>query len=319
VSGLPGPGGPLVAARDPLARRTSPRLLAGRVVASALGPLHVAPDVIILGAARAGTTSILNHMRSHPGFLACPSRELHFFDVDVRWSLGIGAYRRNFPFRWERAAALRAGRGPALCGENSPYYLAHPFVPERIFATLPDVRLVALLRDPTERAISHWNWRVNRGQEKRSFEEAADEELAALADLPPGGSGEIPTDAEPEGGLGGRSGAYARVGATPRVRRYQAYLARGIYLEQVRRWHAIFPREQLLLLVSEQYFADPEPSLARLWAHLDLPVVPTIDPVRNARKKKSEVRPETIDRVRDFFRPHNAALEAYLGEPMGWR
>lgn len=308
---------------DPLARRSSPRLRAGRIVNGVLGPLHVAPDAIILGAARAGTTSILNHMRSHPGFLACPSRELHFFDVDTRWSLGLGAYRRNFPFVWERMAAVRGGRGPALSGENSPYYLAHPYVPERLRASLPDVRLVALLRDPTERAISHWNWRVNRGQEKRSFEEAAEEELRLLADLPPGGSAGVlardRADGDDAEGIGSRSGAYARVGATPRERRYLAYLARGIYLEQLRRWHASFPREQLLILVSERYFADPEPSLARLWAHLDLPVVPTSDPVKNARKRKSAVDPAMVERVRDFFRPHNAALEAYLGEPLGWR
>ena len=60
-------------------------------------------------------------------------------------------------------------------------------------------------------------------------------------------------------------------------------------------------------------------SLARLWAHLGLAVVPTSDPVKNARKRKSEVDPATVERVRAFFRPHNEALEAYLGESLGWR
>ncbi len=310
-------------ARDPLAKRRAPRIRAQRLVNSIIGPFHLAPDAVILGAARSGTTSIQERMRQHPGFLACPTREIHFFDVDIQWSLGFGHYRRNFPFIWERAAAIRAGRGPALVGESSPYYLAHPFSPERLQACIPNARLIALLRDPTERAISHWNWRVNRGHESRSFEEAVREELTLLRDLPPGGSPGVLREGEDweddDGGIVSRSGVYARVGSTPRVRRWQAYLARGIYLEQVQRWHAVFPREQLLILISERYFADPEASLARLWEHLGLPNVPTQDEKRNARKNKATIDPAVIEEVRTFFRPHNAALEAYLGESLGWR
>jgi len=289
-----------VSRRDPLARDRAPGYLVARVTSGILGRLHVEPDFIIVGAARAGTTGLLNQMRSHPGIHFCAREELHFFDVEGRWNQGPGFYRRRFPRRSAKAAAIRAGRGPALSGENSPYYLAHPDAPVRVRATLPDVRLIALLRDPTERAISHWNWRVNRQQETRGFEEVVEQELALLGDLPPG---------DP---------AYARVEDDQWARRNRAYLARGIYLEQLQRWHAVFPRAQLLTLVSERYYADPATSMGRIWAHLDLPRAPVKEGVRNARRTKRSLDPVLVERVRAFFRPHNAALEAYLGEPLDW-
>ncbi len=316
---------------DPLARDRAPGYLVAQVTSGLLGRRHVEPDFIIVGAARAGTTGLLNQMRTHPGIQFCAREELHFFDVDGRWSQGPGYYRRRFPRRATKAAAIRAGHGPALSGENSPYYLAHPFVPERVRATLPDVRLIALLRDPTERAVSHWNWRVNRQQETRSFEEIVEEELALFGDLPPGGAVPGLAGADRTGtsqprfdataganGVEGRSGAYARVEDDQWARRNRAYLARGIYLEQLQRWHAVFPREQLLTLVSERYYADPAGSMERIWAHLGLPSAPVTEAVRNARRKKAPLDPAVVARVRAFFRPHNAALQAYLDEPLDW-
>lgn len=310
--------------QDPLARQRAP----GYLLARALSPLHerrhVRPDFLIVGAARAGTTSVLNHLRSHPGVLHCPRQELHFFDVEGRWSQGLGSYLQHFPRRQEKAAAIAAGRGPALSGENSPYYLAHPFVAERVRATLPTVRLIALLRDPTDRAISHWNWRYNQKQEPRPFEELVEEELAALADLPPGGSAKALASAggaaavKGTGGVEARSAAYATTPDSQWARRNQAYLARGVYLEQVQRWHAVFPREQLLVVISERYYRDTDTQLRRVFDHVGLPWAKTEDSKPNARKKKLDIDPALVARVRAFFRPHNAALAAYLGEDPGW-
>jgi len=308
---------------DPLARQRAPGYLLAQVTSGILGRRHVDPDFIIVGAARAGTTGLLNQIRTHPDVLFCAREELHFFDIEGRWSQGPGYYRRKFPRRTAKAAAIREGHAPALSGENSPYYLAHPYAPERVHATVPTVRLIALLRDPTDRAISHWNWRFNREQETRSFAALVDEELALLADLPPGGavpvfSGDAATGRPGTAGVEGRSAAYARVKDDQWERRNRAYLARGIYLEQLQRWHAVFPREQLLTIVSERYYTDPDASLARVWQHLGLPPAPTEPATRNARAKKLPIDPALVARLRTFFRPHNAALEDYLGEPLGW-
>lgn len=318
-----GRGGPSVNRDDPLAVRRSPGTVVARTVSSVLGRRHVEPDFVVIGAARAGTTSLVSRIKTHPGVLYCPREELHFFDMDSRWSLGVGSYRRRFPRRAAQRAAIAAGNGPAISGEGSPYYLAHPYAAERVRATLPDVRLMALLRDPTERAISHWNWRFNQHHETRRFEQVAEEELAALADVPPGGSAgalaDSPDAVRSKGGIEARSAVYSTMGSSPRARRYEAYLARGIYLEQLQRWHALFPRDQLLVLISERYYADPDTTMDRVFDHLRLPSARTEDTKRNALKRKEPVDPEVIERVRAFFRPHNEALAAYLGEPLEWR
>ncbi|MCC6833333.1 MAG: sulfotransferase domain-containing protein [Thermoleophilia bacterium] len=312
-----------VSAQDPLARRRSAVILLARALSPLQERRHVRPDFLIVGAARAGTTSVLNHLRSHPGVLHCPRRELHFFDVEGRWSQGLGSYLRQFPHREARAAAISAGRGPAISGENSPYYLAHPLVAERVHATLPDVRLIALLRDPTDRAISHWNWRYNQKQEPRSFEALVEEELAALADVPPGGSagllvGSGSTVAGRSDGVAARSAAYATAPDSEWARRNQAYLARGIYLEQLLRWNAVFPRERLLVVISERYYRDPDAQLRRIFDHVGLPWAETEDTKPNARRRRLDVDPALVARVRAFFRPHNAALADHLGEDPGW-
>ncbi|MFN8620702.1 MAG: sulfotransferase [Chloroflexota bacterium] len=310
-------------AEDPLARQRGPGYLLARAISPLKERRHVTPDFLIVGAARAGTTSVLNHLRSHPGVLFCPRQELHFFDVEGRWSQGLGSYVERFPRRSEKEAAIKAGRGPALSGENSPYYLAHPYVAERVHATLPQARLIALLRDPTDRAISHWNWRYNQKQEPRGFEELVEEELTALADLPPGGSANVLATAgadavKGKGGVAARSAAYATTADSQWARRNQAYLARGIYLEQLQRWHAVFPREQLLVVISERYYRDTDAELRRVFDHVGLPWAATEDTKPNARKKKLDIDPAVVARVRAFFRPHNAALAAYLGDDPGW-
>jgi hypothetical protein len=72
-------------------------------------------------------------------------------------------------------------------------------------------------------------------------------------------------------------------------------------------------------VVSERYYADPAAQLARVWSHLGLPPGPPPEPAtKNARRNKEALDPEVVARVRAFFAPHNAALEAYIGEPMGW-
>lgn len=98
---------------DPLARERAPGYLLARATGAVLGRRHVTPD-FIAGAARAGTTGVLNQMRTHPGILFCAREELHYFDIEGRWSQGPGYYRGKFPLRSAQAAAIRDGRGPAL-------------------------------------------------------------------------------------------------------------------------------------------------------------------------------------------------------------
>jgi hypothetical protein len=107
--------------------------------------------------------------------------------------------------------------------------------------------------------------------------------------------------------------------ASHRAHRYEAYVERGLYLPQLRRWHAAFPRDQLLIVTSERWFADPMAVLEQVWRHLGIPARRRLPPMnRNRRGKDLPVDPGTVERLRDYYRPHNAELQDYLGIPLGW-
>jgi hypothetical protein len=124
----------------------------------------VLPNLVVIGAARCGTTSVHHYLDAHPSIAMSRLKELHFFVAESNWSRGLAWYESQFP-----------DAGAAVRGETSPSYTHWPRtegVPERIAATLPDVKLVYLVRDPVERTLSaYWNG-VRGGHERRSFGEA---------------------------------------------------------------------------------------------------------------------------------------------------
>ena len=126
--------------------------------------------------------------------------------------------------------------------------------------------------------------------------------------------------ADEEGALTG-AGATDQPAAKTSERGQERYLARGLYLPQLQRWHGQFPREQLLVLQAEPFFADPAPALALVCAHIGLKPVagtPSHDIHRNRRDRKEPVPEDVLAHLRDLYRPHNAELASYLGQPLDW-
>src|SRR6187551_3563074 len=118
------------------------------------------PDFLVIGAQKAGTTALYAYLRWHPGIAGPSWKEVCFFDR--HWWRGEAWYRGQFP--------LRAGE--RLVGEASPSYLFHPLAPERARSLVPGAKLVALLRDPVDRAYSQYQHEVALGREPLSFEDA---------------------------------------------------------------------------------------------------------------------------------------------------
>jgi hypothetical protein len=124
------------------------------------------PNFIVIGAMKSGTTSLFNYLRAHPQVYMSPSKEVDFFAGQDNWARGLDWYRRQFD---------GAGSDAIAVGEASTSYSKYPEyqgVPERIFATLPDVRLIYLVRDPVERIRSHYQHRSLAGTERRPLEDA---------------------------------------------------------------------------------------------------------------------------------------------------
>jgi hypothetical protein len=232
------------------------------------------PDFVVIGAMKGGTTFLYYLLAQHPLVQPAASKELHFFDHF--FDEGIEWYRRCFPApRWEDGRRT-------ITGEASPY-MAHHLAPERMAQVVPGVRLIALLRDPVERAYSHYQQWARKGKESRTFAEA----IEAHDD-----------DSRRE------------------------YLSKGLYMDQLLRWSEYFSREQMLVLKSEDFFEKPKETLKLVLDFLDLPEwepeASELESRRNAGRYEQEMDPAIRRRLEEYFEPHNKRLYDYLDVDFGW-
>ncbi len=121
------------------------------------------PNLVIIGAMKAATTSLHYYLNLHPQISMSKEKELNFFVKEKGWGKGLDWYKSNFngekPFR----------------GEASPNYTSFPFykgVPERMHSVVPDVKLIYLVRDPVERILSQYVHKIADGSDSRSLEKA---------------------------------------------------------------------------------------------------------------------------------------------------
>ena len=260
---------------------------------------RVLPDFLVIGAQKSGTSSLFRYLDQHPDVRGSLPKEVHYFSggldpaVDT-YPRGERWYRSHFPKVSEMGEGVRAF-------EATPLYLLHPLAAERIHALMPAVKLVAVLRNPTDRALSHYfhNVRNNplRGfQEDLGPAEAMAAEEARLAPILAAG------DYKNE------------------IYRVATYKARGRYLEQLRRYMDRFPAENLLVLRAEDLFADPAGQMAVLADFLGL------DSGRgrvdfkpmNVGDNREAVDPAVRAGLDAYFAPHNRALSEALGRDFGW-
>lgn len=259
----------------------------------ATSPLRPLPHFLLIGAQKAGTTSLYDAIAQHPRVVHALGKGVHYFDAAGR---GAAWYRSNFP------VVLRPGRddparAPFLTGEASPEYLPHPLAPARVAALVPGVRLLAVLRDPVDRAVSHYHHSRALGTESLPLREALAREAERVA------------------------GELARVAADPRADsvalRHHAYVTRSRYAEQLARWLALFPREQLLAVRFEDLVADPPAVLDRVFAFLGLPPAPSVT-VRRLNARRYDDVPGVRAALRAELAPAEDDLERLLGPGFRW-
>ena len=253
------------------------------------------PDFIIIGAQKSGTSSIHDYLMQHPQLFTSPfKKEIHFFDSNVHYKKtnahekGENWYRAHFPSHRERGVGSKTF-------DVTPTYLFHPLVPGRIFNLIPGVKLIALLRNPSERAISHYFMNQWKNAEHRPMLEAFQQEQARLETV------NIEMDYGNE--------IYG-----------ESYKLGGHYAEQLERYRRFFPANQMLLLGSEEFFKDPYKSLHRVFDFVGVDAdfkVPNLTP-RNVGRNKTEI-PHAVRRYLDeYFKPYNQALYELTGQNFGW-
>ncbi|MGB0723460.1 MAG: sulfotransferase family protein [Gammaproteobacteria bacterium] len=256
------------------------------------------PGAIVIGAQKAGSTSLASYLAQHPRLVLAQRKEVHYFDggrladarrgVDV-FPRGTDFYRGFFPLK----AQLPDG---GMCFEATPYYLFHPRAAERIHAVLPNVRLIAVLRDPVERAVSHYSVVARRGAETLNMDEAFRGEQERLR-------------------------AYFEKGDyhAPAVRSH-SYLSRGLYLQQLERYWSLFGREQLCIVGSGELATDTVGVLRRVFGFLGLDedvVIPDLRR-RNRTRERRSLEPTLRAWMDDWFEGPNQRLFDALGYRPDW-
>ena len=269
-----------------------------RAALRALAKFHVhsgaLPDFIIIGAQKSGTTALHNYLSEHPQVLPVARKEVHFFDIN--YDKGADWYRRQFID--PRSLNGRASVRKMVSGEATPYYLFHPLAAERIAQTVPDAKLIALLRDPVSRAYSHYQHNLRRENETLSFPDAIQRELEMVA-------GE--QERLEEGSI-----------AKSRAHQGYSYLSRGQYAEQLERYFALFPSGQILIRSSEEFFSDAGRTVGQILDFLGIePFQLDSWEVPNAGNYDRDAIPEA-EFLRRYFEPHNARLYELIGRDLGW-
>jgi hypothetical protein len=233
---------------------------------------------------RGGTTSLYSYLTNTPSITPALRKEIRYFDWNYKkpWVW----YVSHFP--------LKTTEG-LLTGEASPNYIYFPEVAQRVSEKLPKVKLIAMLRDPVDRAYSHYCHEVAHGDEKLSFEDAIRRECIFDSD-----------------------GFISKLRSMREKGPYEfdhfTYISRGIYAEQLKLWFEKMPREQFLILKSESFFNDPGDVLSKVLNFLGLPS--SFDSSKLKKYNEGHYKPlgsETRSRLRKFYEPFNDELSQLLG------
>ena len=248
----------------------------------------VVPNFLIIGAAKAGTTSLYRYLQQHPQVFMSEPKEPRFFAYRERphGAARAGATNRG-PLTFEQYCRLfDAAQGARAIGEASTLYLYSRIAAREIHRRIPEAKLIAVLRHPVDRAYSHFLHGVRDGWEPlRDFRQAVDEEAPRIAQ-----------------------------GWGPRWH----YLRRGLYAAQLRRYLALFGREQLAVYLYEDLCRDPPALMRSVFDLLDVDA--SFRPSVATRYNAAWVpRVRTLD---DTFRAQNrigSSLRARLPEPLWTR
>ena len=272
------------------------RARADRAARRATSSARLRPTYLVIGAQKAGTSSLHHYLSENPAVLTARVKEVQYFTK--YYARGEGWYRAQFPLVTnERAVRRRFGVSPAI-GEATAACLFDPRSPERVHAFDPEMKLIAVLRDPIERAHSHFQMELRWGRETGTFEEALDSEETELPDVLE------------------RLRMNPSVGVSSGLGR--SYVARGLYADQLERWLQLFDHEQLLILMSDDLNDDPAGTMSHVAEFLDVPEWHASQYPRRGVQEYAEMAPETRARLARTFASHDRRLAELLGRELPW-
>jgi hypothetical protein len=252
------------------------------------------PDFLIIGAQKAGTTSLYEYLTQHPLIIGNKGwKEIRYFDLPENHSKGFTWYLGNFPSKFEKRNRLTF--------DASPSYLYFQHIPELIKQELGDIKMIAILREPADRAYSAW-------QMYHSFFDNSHQHLKEITDA------RTFTQAI-EDELAGKTTFYP-----------YDYVNRGKYAQQLQNYYQYFNPNSILVLNSSQMRKDL-PSVLQTVSHF-LGIAPfSQDLLQKLQQEKFNVGKyqqkssddlKMVEWLKNYFLPFNQELYELVGENYNW-
>lgn len=267
----------------------SQSLKIGRILTS---PIRRMPDFLIIGAQKCGTTSLFNYLVQHPDIGEPHRKEISYFSY--KFCRGSSWYKSFFPIF---IPGLK--QDFLITGEATTEYICYPNSAKRVAQAMPNLKLITLLRNPVDRAYSHYHHTKRMGMESLSFEEAITKEDERVSRY----KKKILEDKN-----------YYHINY-----HYYTYLSRGIYADQIKDWPQLFNQEQILVLKSEDFFNRPSKTFKQVLEFLELPSwEPKQYKQLNSNSYQNMIDSQTREKLVDYYKPHNERLYQLLDMNFGW-
>lgn len=255
---------------------------------------RVLPDFFVIGGVRCGTTSLYHYLGQHNCIKRAAYDELGYFDDNFH--LGLNWYRSLFPSKSVKKK-IELQYSKFLTYDITPFYIYNPLVIDRIFNFSPDTKIIATLRNPIDRAYSNFNNRIrDDGIQKSTFEEMVSNEIELIKNTKKDMSNNtflVDTF-------------------------YELDLARGFYAKQLELWFKKFPRENILLISSEDLATHTDTTLNQIFEFLDVPQQRIKDLTKQNKIQYPKMKDSTRETLNTFFKPYNEKLFEMIGKRFNW-
>ena len=248
------------------------------------------PDFLIIGGQKCGSTTLSALLNQHPNVEPSLVKEIHYFDMDRHYAKGPAWYKAFFP-------DTKKLHGNQITGEATPS-MHNPIVAERTAQLLPEAKLIAIVRDPVERAVSHYVHNAVRDR----FPETLEEIIAKEKALGSPSLERLKSDKE-------------------LAEKYHLYsiLRRGTYIENFGEWLKYYDKSALHVVFLSDLSTNTAETMQGIFDFLDLPPY-DVKPISamNTRMGKSSTSERVLEELRTYYAPYDARLAKFLGRPLSW-
>ena len=257
-------------------------------------PLRMMPEFFIPGEAKCGTTSLYRYLTGHPCIFSADVKEPGTF---VDYGASPLLCRMHYPIAWKKMLAGIVGR-QCRAGEATANYLASEAAAKHVAMLVPKARIIVMMRNPVIRCFSDYQMMHAVGWEKQDFDEGIERHLEWMRD----------PKLEP-------LVKWAKTTGEGFLR----FILRGVYVDNIATWQKYFPKEQFLFIKSEEFFEQPQRVLDGVFQFLGVQAFKINDfPVLRKGAYQIGMSRQTIQKLTEFYRPHNERLYQLIGRDMGW-